>query len=160
MQKNEFKDFCHDEFKRYGFKKQKSMYYRYSAEGLLCSLSLQGGCNYYYINCDFFIGQYGKPEQYPSQYEADIFGRPISVLSRDTFKGEHYMTALIEYEKYASEELKPFFTRAFEELILPPLQIGKNELLKHLLNDDDWDFTDLSIKSKEDRLNHWNLLNP
>ena len=159
MQKTEFTIFCHNEFIGYGFQKQKSMYYRYSAEGLLCGLSLQGGYNYYYINCDFFIGQYGKSEQYPSQYEADIFGRPISVLSRDTINGSHFMTAMIEYENYTAEELRPFFARAFEELILPPLQIGKNELLKHLLNDEEWDYTDLSIKSKEDRLNHWNFLN-
>jgi len=140
MEKSNFKKFCHDRFTEHGFKKHRSTYYLASSHGLLCGLTLQGSYGTaYYINCDFFIGNFEDPKSYPSQYDSDLYDRPICVLSKTTYKGEHFMTALIEYEKYTEEELQPFFDQAFNNRIMPPLQNGKQELLMHL---DEWELPD------------------
>lgn len=150
MNKADFKDFCHDEFTKRGFKKHKSTYYLESSHGLLCGLTLQGSYGAaYYINCDFFIGNYSNPKEYPSQYDSDLYHRAISVLSKDTYKGEYFMTPLIEYKRYTLEELRPYFERAFDECIMPPLLKGKQELLNHL---DIWHFPDPSVKSEKEVL--------
>lgn len=147
MEKKEFKDFCHREFTQRGFKKCKSVYYSRSPHGILCGLSLQSAYGTgYYINCDFYIGEFNDPQIYPSQYDADLYDRPICVMSKVTYKGEYFMTPLIEYEKYSIEELLPFFSQAFENRILPPLRNGKHELLTHL---DEWELPDPSVKSIE-----------
>lgn len=40
------------------------------------------------------------------------------------------MGALIEYEKYDSEEIRPYFDEAFEKYIMPPILEGKRILLE------------------------------
>ena len=148
MDKDEFKQFCHNEFIKRGFKKRKSTYYLASETGLLCGLSLQGSYGAaYYINCDLFIGKYNNPKDYPSQYDSDLHRRPIAVLSKDTYKGEHFMTALIEFEKYTVEELLPYFNQAFDEVIMPPLINGKQQLLKNI---ELWEFPLPFVKSKDE----------
>ena len=42
------------------------------------------------------------------------------------------MTAQIEYEEYTEKELRPFFERAFEEEILPPVNRGKSFILDNI----------------------------
>lgn len=148
MDKCEYKKFCHDEFAKRGFKKQKGMYFLLSKDGLLCALRLQGSYGAaYYINCYYFIGNHGSPIDYPSHNNFDLYDRPIRVPSRDTYKGEHFMTPLIEYEKYSAEELLPYFNQAFEEIIMPPLLNGKQELL---MNIERWGFPLPFVKSKEE----------
>ena len=150
MDKIAFKKFCHDEFTKRGFKKHKSTYYLIRSPGLLCELSLQGSYGAaYYINCDLFLGHYSSPKEYPSHYDSDLHLRAICVLSKDTYKGEHFMTPLIEYEKYTADELLPYFAKAFDEIIMPPLVNGKRELLKNI---ELWHFPPPFVKTKEDVL--------
>lgn len=128
MTKQEFKDFCHEEFIKYGFKKRKSMYYL-KGNGLLCGLYLQKSmAEAYYVEIDFFIGEYNDVKNYPTTYDSDIYRR-IVVLSKDTFNGEHFMDACIEYGLYTKEELEPYFTQAFEKYIMPPILEGKKIIL-------------------------------
>ena len=69
---------------------------------------------------------------YPTHCESDIQGR-IAVMSRkQTFQGKQFMTAQVEYEEYTEEELRPYFERAFEEEILPPVNHGKSFILNNL----------------------------
>lgn len=136
MTKEEFKQFCHEEFTKHGFQKRRGMYYRKSNLGLLCGLYLQGGYDYYYINCFYYIGKFDDRKAYPGQYDFDLYSRPICVLSKDTWQGKPFMSALIDYPLYDLDELKPGFDKGFEERILPPLEKGKQELLAHF---DEWE---------------------
>ena len=130
MTKQEFKEFCQIECVKRGFKKKKNMYYLAGSE-VLCGIALQkssyGPC--YYVEYDFFIGKYEAPSHYPTSYEADIYRR-IAVLSKDTVDGQHFMDALIEYEKYDISEIKPYFEQAFDEYILPPVLEGVSVFLE------------------------------
>lgn len=86
----------------------------------------------YYVNYFYFIGEFKNITDYPTPYESDIEGR-ITVMSRkSTFQGKQFMTALIEYGEYTEEELRPFFERALEEEILPPVNRGKSFILDNL----------------------------
>lgn len=128
MNKQEFKDFCHSEFIKRGFVKQRSMYYIHG-EDLLCGIYMQKSmAEAYYVNFYFFIGEYENIKSYPKFSECDVYQR-IVVLSKDTIKGEHFMTALIDYEKYTIEEIKPYFDKAFDEYIMPPVLQGKRKIL-------------------------------
>jgi len=130
MTNQEFKEFCQAECIKRGFKKKKNMYYLAGAE-VLCGIALQksnyGAC--YYVEYNFFIGKYDDPSHYPSHYEADIYHR-IAVLSKDTINGKHFMDALIEYEKYDINEIKPYFEQVFDEYILPPVLEGVSAFLE------------------------------
>ena len=74
---------------------------------------------------------------YPTIYESDYYAR-ISVLSKDIDEGDYYMTDLIKYELYTPEELKPYFDKAFDEFIMPPLLEGKETVLKIMEYYDDY----------------------
>ena len=133
MDKKQFKEFCQNEFKARGFKKQRNVFYL-AGHDLLCGIDLQKS-NYgdvYYVNYFYFIGAFKNITDYPTPYESDIEGR-ITVMSRkSTFQGKQFMTALIEYGEYTEEELRPFFERALEEEILPPVNRGKSFILDNL----------------------------
>lgn len=133
MNKNEFKEFCKKEFKSRGFKKQKNTFYLTGID-LLCGIDLQKS-NYgdvYYINYYYFLGDFENITNYPTHYESDIQGR-IAVMSRkQTFQGEQFLTAQVEYEEYTEEELRPYFDLAFKEEILPPVYQGKKFILDNL----------------------------
>lgn len=130
MTKQEFKEFCQDECVKRGFKKKKSMYYLAGPE-VLCGIAMQksnyGSC--YYVEYNFFIGKYEDPSRYPTSYEADIYHR-ITVLSKDTIDGQHFMDALIEYEKYDIIEIEPYFKQTFDDFILPPVLEGVSVFLE------------------------------
>lgn len=51
---------------------------------------------------------------------------------KQTSHGKQFMTAQIEYEEYTEKELRPFFERAFEEEILPPVNRGKSFILDNI----------------------------
>ena len=130
MNKQEFKDFCHDEFTRRGFKKKRSMYYM-KGKDLLCGIDLQKSmAEAFYVNYNFYIGEYDDVKSYPSKYDCDLYHR-ITVWSKDTVKGEHFWDAMIEYERYTIDEIKPYFDRAFEEYIMPPIEKGKKVILEN-----------------------------
>lgn len=133
MDKNQFKSFCKNEFQKRGFKKVKSLFFL-PGEEVMCCLDLQKSdySNVYYINYHYFIGDYRSQTVFPSRYDFDIFGSRICVMSKKTDKGKYYMTAMIEYELYTEDELRPFFDKEFEELILPPVYNGKKYILDHL----------------------------
>ena len=42
------------------------------------------------------------------------------------------MGALIEYEFYTKEEIRPYFEKVFDEYIMPVIQKGKKQLLENL----------------------------
>lgn len=105
MTRQEFKDFCHEEFIKRGFKKKKSVYYLHGKD-LLCELYLQKSMSdAYYVEYDFFLGNFPDIKKYPTIYDADI-SRRFTVLSKDTYEGEFFMDACIEYELYTEDEVK------------------------------------------------------
>ena len=129
MTKEEFKQFCHNEFIRRGFVKRRSMYYL-KGKDLLCGLYIQKSiAEAFYVEYDYFIDKYSDIRLYPSMYESDIDIR-ICVLSKQTINGERFMGALIEYERYNIEEIKPYFDEAFDKYIMPPILEGKKILLE------------------------------
>ena len=133
MDKQQFKDFCKKEFLSHGFKKQKNVFYR-AGEEVLCSLDLQRS-NFgpiYYINYKYYIGDYRQATLYPTVYDMGVSGRFIVMSKKDRINGKCFETSEIEYEEYTEEELKPYFDKAFEEIILPALQHGKAYILKYL----------------------------
>lgn len=131
MTKQEFKDFCHEEFTKRGFQKRKSMYYL-KGKDLLCGLYLQKSMSdAYYVEYDFFLGDYSDTKSYPTIYESDIDMR-IAVLSKDTFEGEYFMDACIEYELYTKEEIKKYFDKEFAEHIMPIVEKGRERLEQDL----------------------------
>ena len=92
MTKQEFKDFCHTEFINRGFKKRKSVYYQQGNE-LLCGLYLQkSASDAYYVEYNFFLGNFPDVKMYPTIYDADINMR-FTVLSKDT-----QVDALVRYK--------------------------------------------------------------
>ena len=130
MTKQEFKDFCHEEFIKRGFVKRKKMYYL-KGRDLLCGLYLQKSmAEAFYVEYDFFIGQYDDVKMYPTVYDSDIHRR-ILVMSKDTVDGEYFMDVLIEYERYNVEEIKPYFEETFEKHIMPPILEGKKIILEN-----------------------------
>ena len=130
MTKEEFKEFCISEFKKRGFVKKRSVYYL-SGEEILCSLSLQKSmAEAFYINVDYYIGKFTNIKEYPSIYEAD-FSKRITVLSRDTIDGKHFMDAQIEYDYYKKEEIEPYLNDCFNQYILPAIKNGKTYILEH-----------------------------
>ena len=132
MEKKEFQNFCKKEFEKQGFKKIKNMYYLVGLD-LLCGIRLQKS-NFgavYYVNYYYFIGDYHNITTYPTRYENDLMGR-IGVTSKTTSYGKFYETAQIEYEYYTEDELRPFFEKEFEEVILPPVYQGKKYILENL----------------------------
>ena len=95
MEKNEFKRFCDQEFSKRGFIKRKNMYYL-SGAGVLCSLDLQKS-NYgevYYVNYDFYIGNFFSLEDYPVKYDpSDLSGRFTVMSKTQTYHGKTFMTS-------------------------------------------------------------------
>lgn len=133
MTTQEFKDFCHEQFTKYGFSKRTKrdkQYFLNGTTGVLAGISLQRS-NYgsaYYVNVNFYIGEFDDPKLYPSEYEGDISIR-ITVLSKDTIKGECFMTGFIDHPKYTVKELQPYFEDALNQIIIPPLLVDKNYLV-------------------------------
>lgn len=133
MTAQEYKAFCHKAFIQRGFKKIKHTYYL-QGNGVLCSLHLEKFYgNTYVVDVAYFIGEYNTPKSYPiSINEADVHGRIIKVLSKDTIKGKHFMTSFVEYELYTSDELRPYFDDALDNNVVVPILYGKEELLKRM----------------------------
>ena len=133
MDKNQFKAFCKKEFEARGFKKQKNVFYL-TGHDLLCGIDLQKS-NYgdiYYVNYYYFIGEFENGTDYPTPYDSDIEERILAMSKTQTVHGKCFLTAMIEYEEYTEEELRPYFDRAFEERILPPVYQGKKYILNNL----------------------------
>lgn len=131
MNAKEFKEFCHLEFTKRGFKKKKNMYYL-KGKDLLCGLYLQKSIGpAYYVEYNFFIGKFDDPKNYPTYYEADLYYRFL-ILSKDTYKGKHFMGALFEYGEYTADEIRPYFDETFEKYIMPPILNGKESLWEYI----------------------------
>ena len=137
MDKNKFKAFCKKEFYKRGYRKIKNMYYLCGNRDVMSGLELQKS-NFgeeYYVNFYFFIGNFENTPSslYPTLYEYDVYGR-ISVMSKTKHdnQGNLFQTAAIEYEEYTEETLRPYFDKAFDELILPPVYKGKKYILENL----------------------------
>ena len=133
MEKKEFVEFCGNEFKKHGFKKGKKYFYMVGKD-LLCGMDLQKSNygNVYYVNFFYFIGDYSASTILPTHYESDIQGRILAMSKTQTYQGERFMTALIEYEEYAEDELQVFFDKEFKEKVLPPITQGKKYILDNL----------------------------
>lgn len=133
MDKSQFKEFCKKEFEARGFKKQKNVFYL-TGHDLLCGIDLQKS-NYgdiYYVNYYYFIGIFKNITNYPTHHESDIQGRVAVMSKTQTVHGKCFLTAMIEYEEYTEEELRPYFEKEFEERILPPVYWGKKYILDNL----------------------------
>ena len=101
---------------------------------LLCRINLQKSNygNVYYVNYQYFIGDFDDSINYSSLEECDIEGRIIVLSKKETFQGKSFMTPQIEYEEYTEEELRKFFENEFKEKILPPIKQGKKYILSKL----------------------------
>ena len=132
MDKNDFKKFCFEQFKKRGFVKHKNMFYR-QGKDVLCGLLLQKSDfgPAYYINYYFYIGVFNE-SGYPTRYDLDVQGRVIVLSKKQTIDGENFSTSMIHYEEYSETELIDFFDKAFEEFILPPIFQGKKYILNNL----------------------------
>ncbi len=132
MTKQDFLDFCNEEFIKRGFKKKRNKYYRIDRNDLLCIIYLQKSmAEAYYINYYFFIGNYKEVSKLPSIDEYDIYER-FAVLSKDIDEDERFLTACIEYDLYTKEEIKPFLDEEFEDYVIPIIESGKCELRKKM----------------------------
>ena len=133
MDKKQFKTFCKNEFQKRGFIKQKNTFYLVGKE-LLCGIELTKS-NYgeeYYVDFFFCIGDYSKDTKFPDYYSSDIVSRIVAMSKTKTVRGKCFLTAMIEYEEYTEEELRPYFSKEFEERILPPIYQGKKYILDNL----------------------------
>ena len=70
----------------------------------------------------------------PDYYDSDIEERILAMSKTKTVHGKCFLTAMIEYEEYTEDELRPYFDKEFEERILPPVYQGKKYILDHLGN--------------------------
>ena len=130
MNRVEFKQFCGNLFINYGFKKSKNKYYLYGKD-LLCSIEFQQSySDAIYINYYFYL-DVNNDDIYPTHYDSDVSKRMV-VMSKDTYRGEHFMDACIEYERYQFDEIKPYIDKEFEEHIMPIIINGKNRLKEDL----------------------------
>ena len=133
MDKKQFKEFCKKEFQKRGFQKVKNTYYL-PGKDLICGIDLQKSNygNVYYVNYFYFLENYQERVSYPPYQESDIQDRIVVMSKTQTFKGKHFLTAQIEYEEYAEDELRAFFDKDFNEKILPPIYKGKKFILENL----------------------------
>ena len=88
--------------------------------------------NSYYVECDFCIKGLNQNLPYPNHYQVDVGNRIVVLSKTQTINGEKIMTAAIEYEHYSPEELRPYFDKAFEDWIMPPIIHGKKVLLEYI----------------------------
>jgi len=131
MTRQEFKEFLHEEFISRGFEKKKNMYYL-KGNGLLCGLYIQKSISdAYYVEYDFFLGDFENVKKYPTTYDADVSMR-FSVLSKDMYDGEYFMDACIDYALYTEQEIKKYFDKEFEEIVMPIVEKGKEGIKEHL----------------------------
>ena len=133
MDKKQFKAFCKKEFEARGFKKQNNTFYLLGKD-LLCGMELSKSNfgNEYYVDFFYCIGDYSNVVELPSYYDSDIEERILAMSKTQTVHGKCFLTAMIEYEEYTEEELRPYFDREFEERILPPVYQGKKYILNNL----------------------------
>lgn len=133
MDKNEFKEFCKNEFVKHGFKKIKKYFYLVGSD-ILCGMDLQRSDygSIYYVNFFFCIGDYKSSTVFPTYYESDVDGRILVMSKTQRNKGHTFMTSMIEYEEYTENELRPYFEKEFEERILPPIYHGRKYILDNL----------------------------
>ena len=133
MNKVEFKAFCKREFESRGFKKQKNTFYLRGFD-VLCGIDLQKSNygNTYYVNFWYVLDRNESKANYPTFYDSDIEGRILAMSKTQTVQGKHFLTAMIEYEAYTEEELRPYFDKAFAERILPPVLQGKKYILDNI----------------------------
>lgn len=133
MDKKQFRAFCKKEFEERGFKKQDNTFYLLGKD-LLCGIELSKSNygNEYYVDFFYCIGDYGDVVELPGYYDSDIDERILAMSKTKTVCGKYFLTAMIEYEKYTEEELRPYFDKEFEERILPPVYQGKKYILDNL----------------------------
>ena len=130
MNTQEFKDFCHNLFLKYGFTKVKKMYYLKCKE-ILCGIYLQRSiAKGYYVNLNFYIGEYNDKRSYPT-HTSDIYRRLTVPSKCKDNNGKYFMDAFIEYELYTEEEIEPYFVNTIEKYIVPLMTEGKKYVLEN-----------------------------
>ena len=103
-------------------------------QDLLCGIELSKSNygNEYYVDFFYCIGDYSEVSELPVYYDCDIEERISAMSKTKTVHGKCFLTAMIEYEEYTEEELRPYFDKEFEERILPPVHRGKKYILDNL----------------------------
>ena len=131
MEKQEFKTFCHNLFLKYGFTKVKKMYYL-KCKDILCGISLNHSmAQAYYVDLDFFVGEYNDKKIYPTISSSDM-GRCFVVPSKcKDSTGKYFMDGCIEYEHYTIEEIEPYFVETIEKYVLPLTTEGTKYVLEN-----------------------------
>ena len=65
-------------------------------KGLLCGMYLQKSmAEAFYVEYDFFFGDFSNVKKYPTTYDSDVYRR-IGVLTKE----DKTLTGLIDYELY------------------------------------------------------------
>lgn len=135
MEIKEFKNFCKEEFIKKGFKKIKNGYYLKGPKDVLCGIFLQKSDygDVYYINYCYHILS-PQDTTIPSYYDMDMDGGRIKVKTKTqkTKEGDLFWTVRINYKDYSKDELRYYFEKEFEEMILPPIFQGKKYILENL----------------------------
>lgn len=110
MDKKQFRTFCKKEFEARGFKNQKNVFYLLGHD-LLCGIELSKSNygNEYYVDFFFCIGDYNEVTELPVYYDSDIEERFLAISKTKTVHGKCFLTAMIEYEEYTEDELRPYF---------------------------------------------------
>ena len=126
MDTKNFKNLCDRLLKKYGFKKEKTMYYKDSNDGIQCGVYLQRSYfgKVYYFNYYYFLDN-SDVKVFPQYFEADVYGR-ITVLSKiKDWDDNYHQTALIEYELYEEKELEEYLEKGIQDEILLPVKKGR-----------------------------------
>lgn len=133
MTKREFKEFCDEILKRYGFVKTHGHYYLDLGSDILGAVLFQAS-DYgtaYYLNCGFSIKS-EMTTRYPKLTDV-TFCRRIVVPSKEKYTyfltAVSSTTAMIAYEKYTPEELEPYIDQALSFWVVPAIRNGKNFIL-------------------------------
>ena len=107
MDKKQFKNFCKKEIEARGFKKQKNIFYLFGQD-LVCGIELSKSNygNEYYVDFFYCIGDYHEISDLPVYYDSDVEERILVMSKTKTIQGKCFLTGMIEYEKYAEEELR------------------------------------------------------
>ena len=133
MTKDEFKKLCWQLFKEYGFKKQKKDFVNDGCSNVYCTVDLQKS-NYgeaFYINCWFGIKDDHFNDNGPL-HASDFFNRvQVTSVSMHNNAGNCFETQMILYEDYNVEQMTRYIKAAFEDWVMPPLQIGGEYVIEH-----------------------------
>lgn len=136
MTKQEFLLLCDQVFKEYGFIKSGKSYYLDLGSDVVGSIHFQLS-NYgktIYLNCGFSLKGYNNCLPYPKYHDTNMDLR-ISIPGKERLNGKpdsyEYLTDMIKYALYDSDELKKYIENALRTWVIPAIKNGMSYILTH-----------------------------